>query len=186
MNAMGGRADATGTQDVVSVFGSGEVRSGEQEWDTAVAVGRKLAQLGYTIANGGYAGTMEASARGAKEGGGTVIGVTCSVWGRSANKYTDRVIVTNSLPERIQTLVELGRSGYVVLPGATGTLAELAWVWEFSCKGLLDRDSGRPIVCIGEFWRPLLGMMSPAQSGAPGLVELIESPDELERYFSVR
>jgi len=186
MSAMGDNPHAIVERNAVSVFGSGEVNPGDPDWDTGLTVGRRLAELGYTIANGGYGGIMAASACGAKQARGTVIGVTCSIWERSANGYTDRTIVTDSLGERIRTLIELGRSGYVVLPGATGTLAELAWVWELSFKGLLDRDSRRPIVCVGEFWGPLLEMMAVARGGAVDLVKLIGSPDELERYFPAR
>ena len=46
-------------------------------------------------------------------------------------------------------LVELG-DAYVVLKGGTGTLLELAAVWEFINKGLL---AAKPIVMIGDFWK---------------------------------
>ncbi len=76
-----------------------------------------------------------------------MIGVTCSAFKKSvANEYVTREIVAGSLEERLQTLVELGR-GYVVLPGGTGTLLELATVWELKNKGFLDQ--AKPIVAGG-------------------------------------
>lgn len=176
------RLDEIGERRVVSVFGSGEVDQGEPAWQVAYEVGRKLAALGYAVANGGYGGTMAAAAQGAKQAGGAVIGVTCSVWKSSPCDWLDRVITTQSLSRRIQTLIDLGRAGYVVLPGATGTLAELAWVWELSFKGLLA-GGNRPIVCMGQFWGPLLEMMAAARAGAPELVALAEGAEELGRYF---
>ena len=195
-------------RSVVAVFGSNGAEAGGQAYERARAVGRELAEMGYAVANGGYGGTMEASARGAKEAGGATIGVTCSLWSTSANRYIDEVIVTRSLPERIETLIALGRCGYVVLPGATGTLAELAWVWELACKGFLEnmRDTAnshgvakmpqavvaqevtkmpkRPIVCMGRFWRPVIEMMVAARPASGACVSLADSPAELQKYFA--
>ena len=168
---------------VVTIFGANDPQPGQEAYQTALAVGETLAQMEYDIANGGYGGTMEASARGAKLHGARTIGVTCSLWTSSPNAYIDDVIETASLPERIQTLIDLGRGGYVVLPGATGTLSELAWVWELSCKGFLDR---RPIVCVGTFWQPLIEMMAAQRPCSRPYVALAESPSKLEETFARR
>ena len=189
---MSNRRGKIGDKRVVSVFGSGDPQPGEAEYQTALAVGRKLTELGYAVANGGYGGTMEASARGSKEAGGETIGVVCSLWKSSPNPYIDRVISTGNLPERLQTLIELGLSGYVVLPGATGTLAELAWAWELSCRGFLPPQPGapggagarqRPIVCVGDFWRPVIDMMVAVRAASASHVAVAATPDELGRFF---
>ena len=180
------RLDEVGAGRVVSIFGAGGCVEGEQAYQDALAVGRALGEADYAVANGGYGGTMEASARGAREGGGAVIGVTCSVWKSRPNRYVDRVVETASLSERIGKLTELGRAGYVVLPGATGTLAELAWVWELAFKGLLARGASggdRPIVCLGLFWRPLLEFVDTARPGAAQRVSVISAVDQLGEYF---
>lgn len=143
---------------VVSVFGTGRARAGEPAYILGEQLGRALAQAGFVIANGGYRGTMHAVAKGAASVGGAVIGVTCSAFKSSvANEYVTRTIVACTLDERLQKLVELGQ-GYVVLPGGTGTLLELATVWELKNKGFLDR--AKPIVLAGEFWRPLVALMA--------------------------
>lgn len=167
-------------QAVVSVFGANDAAEGSVAYETARAVGAQLARLGYAVANGGYGGAMEASARGAKACGGTTIGVTCTLWKSSPNQYMDRCVQTHSLAERLATLVELGSSGYVVLPGATGTLLELALVWERTAKGMTDR---RPIVCVGEFWRPLLEMMAVARCDSGEHVALVERGEDLAAHF---
>lgn len=166
--------------NVISVFGSNEPTDGDESYATAREVGSRLATLGYAIANGGYSGVMEASARGAKDAGGETIGVVCSIWSSQANSYTDRTVVTASLLERLNNLIELGTGGYVVLPGATGTLVELATVWELSAKRLM---TPRAIVCVGDFWRPVIELMARARPGCEGLVAVAETPDELERHF---
>ncbi len=165
---------------IVTVFGASGVSEGSEPYETARAVGRKLAEMGYAVANGGYGGTMTASARGAKEAGGKTIGVTCSIWPSKPNQHIDRVVVTDSHWQRVQKLIELGRCGYVALPGATGTLVELATVWELMCKGLLDR---RPLVCVGGFWRPLVEMMASAGAGMADLVTLAPCADDLGAVF---
>ncbi len=167
----------------VAVFGSGEPPEGSAAYATAQAVGRAVAELGYAVANGGYGGTMEASARGAKAAGGRTIGVVCSVWRSAPNAFLDETIGTASLRERLTRLVDLGTGGYVVLPGATGTLAELAMVWELLAKRLLPR---RPLVCVGEFWRPLIEMMSAARAACADYVSQVRGPDELKRCLPRR
>jgi len=142
---------------VVSIFGTGRVRPGEPAFVLAEQVGRALAQAGFAIANGGYGGTMHAAAKGAADAGGTVIGVTCLAFKSSANEYVTREIATASLEERLGTLVRLGQA-YVVLPGGTGTLLELAMVWELKNKGFLDR--AKSIILVGEFWRPLVDLVA--------------------------
>ena len=164
----------------VAVFGANDPPEGSEDYDIAREVGSVLAALGCTVVNGGYGGTMLASARGAREAGGRTVGVTCVFWPTSPNPYIDRCVQTNSLPERIATLIELATGGFVVLPGATGTLLELATVWESTCKGVL---AARPIVCVGAFWRPLLEMMAAARPKSPRAVALVDGPAELARHF---
>jgi uncharacterized protein (TIGR00725 family) len=143
---------------VVSVFGTGTARPGDKNFLLAQRLGGLLAGAGFAIANGGYGGIMEASAKGASEAGGEVIGVTCSAFGQSGvNKFVSREIVTTSLNERLDTLVKLGNA-YVVLPGGTGTLLELALVWELKNKGFLIED--KPIILLGKYWGVLIELVA--------------------------
>jgi predicted Rossmann-fold nucleotide-binding protein len=43
--------------------------------------------------------------------------------------------------------------GFVACKGGTGTLVELAVVWEMLNKGILQ---GKPFVVLGEFWTPII------------------------------
>jgi len=144
-------------EKIVTIFGTARAKRGDLAFGLAERLGRVLAQAGFSIANGGYGGTMLASAKGASEAGGQIIGVTCSAFaGRGANGYVSREIVTETLQERLDTLIELG-AGYVVLPGGTGTLLELAMVWELKNKGFLTRE--KPIIFVGAFWKPLTDLV---------------------------
>lgn len=163
---------------IVAVFGSNA--TGEVGLAEAEAVGRKLAELGYAVANGGYGGTMEAGARGASQAGGHTIGVTCSLWRSRPNAYISEVIETSCLSERVGKLAEIASAGFVVLPGGTGTLLELAWVWESMAKKFARP---RPVVCMGEFWRPLLETLAGVEGAHAELVSVATDPDDLARFF---
>lgn len=139
---------------LVTVFGSSTPPPLSAAYQTAYELGKAIAQAGWTLCNGGYGGTMEAAAKGAVEAGGHTIGVTCLIFGRGGpNRYIKQEVPTFDLPTRLNTLVRLGQA-YVVLPGGTGTLVELALVWELLNKGLLRRKA--PLILLGDHWTPLL------------------------------
>jgi uncharacterized protein (TIGR00730 family) len=139
-------------KNIITVFGSARASMESEEYAQAYAVGRALAGAGFTVCNGGYGGAMEASAKGAKEAGGDTIGVSFNTPGREQNPWIDTIIETGPLSERLLRLVELG-DAYVVLKGGTGTLLELACVWEFVNKGIVPK---KPIIILGAFWQPVV------------------------------
>jgi len=159
---------------VVTIFGTSRAKAGDAIFTLAMETGKLLAQAGFTIANGGYGGTMLAAAKGAAEAGGKIIGVTCSAFKSSkANKYVTREILTGSLDERLDTLLKLGRA-YIVLPGGTGTLLELAKVWELKNKGFLNTD--KPIILLGGFWKPLIELIATDDADSSRYVKLADEP----------
>jgi len=161
----------------ITIFGTGRARPGEPVYMLAYEAGKLLAEAGFTVANGGYGGTMLAAAKGAAEAGGPIIGVTCSAFKASkANEYITREIVTGSLDERLDTLIKLGQA-YVVLPGGTGTLLELAKVWELKNKGFLEAD--KPIILVGEFWKPLVALVAADDPDSSRLIKLADKPRQV-------
>ena len=164
------------TGKIITIFGTGRAREGDSVYALAYEVGKLLAQAGFTIANGGYGGTMLAAAKGAAEAGGEIIGVTCSAFKNStANEYVSREIVTSSLDERLDTLIELGQA-YVVLPGGTGTLLELAKVWELKNKGFLKTN--KPIILLGGFWKPLVDSVATDDPDSSRHVKSADGPEQ--------
>jgi len=148
---------------IITVFGTSKAVPGDAAYELAARLGHRLAQAGFAIANGGYGGTMEASARGAQSANGRVFGVTCKAFKRSkANPYITDEVPTENLSMRLKKLVELG-DGYIVLPGGTGTLLELAWVWEHKYKKF--ETAAKPIVVLKPFWQPLMDIMAEADNG---------------------
>jgi len=162
------------SKKIITIFGTARAKPGETIFTLAMETGRLLAQAGFAIANGGYGGTMLAAAKGAAEAGGEIIGVTCSAFKSSrANEYVTREIVTGSLDERLDTLVKLGQA-YIVLPGGTGTLLELAKVWELKNKGFLKAD--KPIILLGGFWKPLIELIATDDADSSRYVKLADEP----------
>jgi uncharacterized protein (TIGR00725 family) len=167
------------SHSTITVFGSASAKEGEPLYQIAFDLGKTLAEGGFIVCNGGYGGTMEATARGAKEAGGRTIGVISSVsMGGSANRWIDEIIETKSLVDRLLRLISEG-DGYVVLQGGTGTLFELAAVWEMLSKRLIGR---KPVVTLGGHWDDVVGIVDrelrrEKKHGA-GLISLAKTPKE--------
>jgi uncharacterized protein (TIGR00730 family) len=167
---------------IVTVFGTGRAVAGDVNFALAEQVGRVLAQAGFTIANGGYGGTMLAAAKGAAEIGGKIIGVTCSAFkGSRANQYITREIVTASLDERLDMLIKLGQA-YVVLPGGTGTLLELSMVWELKNKGFFTAD--KPIILVGGFWKSLVDLVATDDPNSSRYIIQVKQPEQIIEFVS--
>ena len=141
---------------IITVFGSSKPVDNEEQYLTAYLLGKKLALNEFNICTGGFNGIMEAASKGAVEGGGEAIGVTVDLWSSKANKYLTKEIVCDTLFERIDKLIELG-DGYLILQGGTGTLLELAAVWEYANKGLMEN---KPIVCHSKIWKVIVSEMN--------------------------
>ena len=141
----------------VTIFGSSLPAENSPAYVEARRLGRLLAEAGFAVCNGGYAGLMEASARGAREAGGHTVGVTCAIWPAKANPWIIEEVRTESFPERLMALIEQG-DAYIVLPGGTGTLAELALVWEMMNKASLSRTVGgrKPLLVMAPYWLPVI------------------------------
>jgi len=141
----------------VTVFGSSLPRENSPAYEEALKLGRLLAESGFAVCNGGYGGLMEASSRGAREAGGHTIGITCKIWPSPANRWIEEEVRTESFLSRILTLIEHG-DAYVVLPGGTGTLAELALVWEMMNKSGLSKTVGgqKPLLVMIPYWQPVI------------------------------
>ncbi|MHC4739129.1 MAG: LOG family protein [Planctomycetota bacterium] len=169
------------SEKVITIFGTGRAKSGDAAYETAYRAGKLLAEAGFVIANGGYGGTMAAAAKGAAEGGGETIGVICSAFRGKANEYVSREIVTGSLDERLDTLIKLG-GAYIVLPGGTGTLLELAKVWELKNKGFLEGD--KPIILVGQFWKMLIDLIATDDAGSSGFISQVDKPEQIRELIT--
>jgi len=167
---------------IITIFGSSKPIENDEQYVTAYNVSKKLALNGFDICSGGFKGIMEAVSKGAIECGAQAIGVTVSLWGGNANRFVTKEIKCSNLFERINKLIELG-DGYLILQGGTGTLLELAAVWESINKGLL---SSKPIVCHSGLWKKIVSEMNQQmklEGRNQDLVKPLDKVDEIVEFF---
>lgn len=120
---------------VIAVIGAG--KCSKKLKDMAADVGRYIAENGGVLVCGGLGGTMEGAARGAKEAGGTTIGIIPTDNKSDANEFIDYVIATGIGHAR-NILVVNSADAIVALPGKYGTLSEMAFAL----------NSEKPIVSV--------------------------------------
>ena len=138
--------------NIITVFGSARPQAGEADYEEARRLGGELARHGFQVCTGGYTGVMEAVSRGAKEAGGRTIAITSTFFGTQANTWVDEEHAASTWQERLFELIRFGE-GFVACKGGTGTLVELAVVWEMLNKGVM---AGKPFVTLGDFWAPII------------------------------
>ncbi len=121
----------------------------EEEERLAFEVGSRLAQNGAIIICGGLGGVMEAACRGAKEEGGTTIGVLPGPFRGDANPFVDYALATDMGQARNAIIVRTA-DAVIAVGGEYGTLSEIAMAlkmgkrvvalssWDIASKGVPD------------------------------------------------
>ncbi|PID84859.1 MAG: DNA-binding protein [Chloroflexi bacterium] len=159
---------------IISVFGSSKSVPGSPGYQDAYDVGRLLAEAGYGIATGGYAGTMEAASKGASEAGGHVIGVTAAQIETyrpvPPNQWVKEEVRLNLLRDRVMYLV-MNNDGMIVMPGGIGTLSEMALAWSLMQVGDIAK---RPFVLFGAAWQQTLAVFNNEEHIKPGDYDLLQ------------
>src|SRR5436190_4097003 len=110
-------------RNYVAVVGPGDAQPGEIA--AAERVGSELARRGAVLVCGGLGGVMEAACRGAKEAGGTTLGILPGLDRVAANRFVD-VVVPTGLGEARNALVVRAADVLIAVGGAYGTLSEIA------------------------------------------------------------
>jgi len=105
----------------IAVIGRGDCSS--EEYATAEAVGRLIARNRVIVCCGGLGGVMEAACRGAKEAGGTTVGILPDTG--DGNPYLDVVVRTGMGHARNVVLVN-SADAVIAVGGGYGTLSEIA------------------------------------------------------------
>lgn len=175
---------------IITVFGSSRPEDGHADYSEALELGRALAAAGFGVCTGGYGGVMEAVSRGARENGGRVLAVTSSFFKSRTNRWVEEESRVDTWQERLFELVRLG-DGYVACKGGTGTLVELAVVWEMLNKKAMQP---RPFVVLGNFWQPILERVREVEAertsrwgeSSDPLVHQAPTPKEAARFLSAR
>lgn len=140
------------SERIITIFGGSKCREGDPEYSQALQIGGMMADAGFTICTGGYAGVMEAASRGAHERGGRVIGITMNQFKSEPNQYLTEKFPSEHFYERLQRLIT--RSvGYIALRGGMGTVTEISLVWNKMQTRVLEP---RPLVLLGTCWPPVV------------------------------
>jgi uncharacterized protein (TIGR00725 family) len=120
----------------VAVIGSGSAPVKESA--VAAEVGAALADAGAVLVCGGLGGVMEAACRGARQRGGTSVGILPGSDRSAANRYVDIAIATG-LGEARNAVVVGCADAVVAVGGEFGTLSEIA----------LALRAGKPVIGLG-------------------------------------
>ena len=91
-------------------------------------------------------------------------------------------------PGRSFELIRLA-DGFVACKGGTGTLVELAVVWEMLNKNV---TAAKPFAVLGDFWQPVLDRVREVELGQPGpwgeangrLVHVAAAPGDVARHLT--
>jgi uncharacterized protein (TIGR00730 family) len=146
--------------------------------EAAQRVGGEIAQAGLTfVYGGGGVGLMGASARGAHEAGGKVLGIIPEFLKGREQPFDDvETIVVTTMHERKMMMFEQSDS-FVVLPGGIGTLEEIV---ELLSWRRLDLHR-KPIVFLNQngFYETLFALIQHT------IDENFSPPEMLETYRSV-
>ena len=108
----------------VGVIGAGRATGAIEE--LAEDVGRGVGRRGGVLVCGGLTGVMAAACRGAKDGGGTTVGLLPGLDRASANPWVD-VAIPTGLGEVRNVLVVRASDVLVAVDGSHGTLSEIAF-----------------------------------------------------------
>jgi uncharacterized protein (TIGR00730 family) len=140
------------THPIVTVFGGSRCGPESAEYTQGVQLGRLLAEAGYAVCTGGYAGVMEAVSRGAHECHGDVVGVTMEQFDLAPNRYVKRVLPSPNFYARLQGLIRES-CAYIAVRGGMGTLTEVCLVWNKLYMRVIEP---RPLILLGRCWPPVI------------------------------
>lgn len=129
----------------------------------AEEVGRELARHGAVVVTGGGPGVMEAACRGAREAGGTTVGLLPGTDRAGANPHVELAIPTG-MGEARNVLVVRAADVVIAVGGEFGTLSEIAFALR----------TGKRVVGIGTWELHRGGEPVEAIERAAGAVEAVE------------
>jgi len=138
----------------VAIFGSSRATRHDPYYGVAEGIGRLLVQHGFAVLTGAGPGIMEAANKGAREAGGSSIGLNIQLpLEQPVNPYVTTLLNFRYFFVRKVMFVRHSVA-FVFLPGGFGTLDEL-----FESATLIQTHKIRPfpVVLVGrDYWQGLL------------------------------
>lgn len=141
----------------IGVFGSARTKPDHPMYAAGEALGRRLVERGFAVITGGGPGIMEAANKGAREAGGTSVGLGIELpFEQGLNDYVTLGINFRYFFARKTMFVKYAQ-GFVVMPGGFGTFDEL-----FEALTLVQthKVTRFPVVLFGtQYWSGLAGWL---------------------------
>lgn len=109
----------------IAVIGYNKDRCTDAAREAAYEAGREIARAGAVLVCGGLGGVMESACRGAKESGGTTVGIIPQEEFSYANEHCD-VVVCTGIGYARDFVVASSADGIIAVGGGVGTLIEMS------------------------------------------------------------
>jgi len=176
----------------VSIFGSARTKADNPYYKLGTEIAAEMVKEGYGIITGGGPGIMEAGNKGAKEMGGTSVGLNIELpFEQGFNPYIDidKVFNFNYFFIRKVMFVKYAQA-FIVLPGGFGTLDEL---FEVATLVQTKKITPIPIILVGtEFWGGLKDWIKTVMfekfknvsPGDPDMLQLTDDPKEVVQIIN--
>lgn len=129
----------------IAVIGGSNASTDERA--VAQRVGRGIAEGGAVLVCGGLGGVMEAACRGARDVGGTTVGILPGTDRHDANAHVE-VAVPTGMGEARNAVVVRAADAVIAVGGEFGTLSEIAFALQ----------AGTTVVAIGSWELARAGM----------------------------
>lgn len=151
------------TRPIIVIYGSSTCNEDSELYALALEVGHSLSKK-YIVASGGYTGIMDAVSKGSHMNKGIVIGITTDEITRAEpSRFLTKEFREYSLMTRLELMQNIAKV-HLFLPGSTGTLTELALVWDKQKLGLLP---SYPILLLGMNWHKIYELMFKKNNEVP-------------------
>ena len=134
----------------VTIFGSSKTKREEKYYRLAEQTASLLVKAGYGVITGGGPGIMEAANRGAKEAGGTSVGLNIIIPSQQkGNRFITTLLDFRYFFCRKVMFVKYAKA-FVIIPGGFGTMDELL---EAVTLIQTERIERFPVIMVGrEYW----------------------------------
>ena len=178
----------------ISVFGSARTAPDHPQYKLAVEISEAIVESGLGVITGGGPGIMEAANKGARNAGGTSVGLNINLsFEQKHNEFIDQDKLMNFEYFFVRKVMFIKYSqGFVVMPGGLGTLDEL-----FEALTLIQTEKIKrfPILLVGkEFWSGIVEWIKNAllkenkiNPEDLDLVKVVDTKDEvidcLEKFY---
>jgi uncharacterized protein (TIGR00730 family) len=168
----------------VAIFGSARTKPTNPYYQAGVEIAKRCAGRGFPIITGGGPGIMEAGNKGAREAGGTSVGLAINLpMEQSSNPYINLEVKFHYFFVR-KVMFLKHTAAVVIMPGGFGTLDEL---FEVLTLVQTHKIAPMPLILYGrKFWSGMLDWIKTAMEDtehyiSPGdlnLLTVVDSVDE--------